>query len=77
MSVSSEELRDIIASAFSNPVVNVTDTAGDQEHYLVEVITGEFVGKSLMEQHKMVNNAIRGTAAASIHSISIKTSVPK
>jgi stress-induced morphogen len=77
MSVSSEQLQHIIADAFDNPVVNVIDTAGDQEHYFVEVIAKEFIGKSLMEQHKMVNNAIRGTAAASIHSISIKTSIPK
>ena len=51
----------------------VTDLRNDNNHFRVEVIYGEFEGKSLIEQHRIVNNALAEELKAGLHSISIKT----
>lgn len=46
-------------------------------HYRVFVVSAEFAGRSLLERHRMVNEALQPMIGAEIHAISIKTLTPE
>jgi BolA protein len=46
-------------------------------HYRVLVVSAEFAGRSLLEQHRLVNEALQSMIGSEIHAISIKTLTPE
>jgi BolA protein len=46
-------------------------------HYRVLVVSKEFAGRSLLEQHRLVNEALQSMIGNEIHAISIKTLTPE
>jgi len=46
---------------------------GSETHFMVLLVSEEFEGKSLIDQHKMVNATLKEEFATSIHALSIKT----
>lgn len=75
MAVSSRELESIIRQNFPRANIKITDLAGDEDHYSLEIADDSFAGKSLINQHKMVKNALRDILQERLHAITIKTSV--
>lgn len=69
------ELEQILREAFPEATeVRVTDRTGGGDHFLVEVTSSRFGGLSLLEQHKLVNEALAAPfAAGTIHEMRIKT----
>jgi len=53
----------------------VAETGGG--HYRVLVVSAEFAGQPLLEQHRLVNEALQSLIGAEIHAISIKTLTPE
>lgn len=74
MPIAQSELENIIKSAFPKAQVKIVDLAGDQDHYSVEIVDESFAGKSRIEQHKMVNNALAGKMGTVLHAMQLKTS---
>ncbi len=72
MPIAPAELKSILENNFSGATVEVIDTAGDQDHFDVKVVWEGFKGKPLIQQHRMVQDAVKGK---NIHAISIKTAV--
>jgi stress-induced morphogen len=52
--------------------VTVADTTGEGDHFDVRVRAPEFSGKSLVDQHRMVYDAL-GELMSSIHALSLRT----
>ena len=75
MAISAQELTDIIMAAFPHASIRLTDTAGDMDHYSLEITDTSFNGKSLVSQHKMVKDALRNVINTKLHAITIKTIV--
>jgi len=53
---------------------------GGGNHLRIEIVSREFAGKSLIQQHKWVHDILDGqmeNRGGFIHALSIKTSVPK
>jgi stress-induced morphogen len=69
------ELESLLHSAFPEAdQVRVTDRTGGGDHFLVEVTSARFDGLPLLEQHKLVNDALAAPfAAGTIHEMRIKT----
>lgn len=44
-------------------------------HFQVEISSSLFKGKSLIEQHRMVNEALRELLETEIHALQLKTSI--
>ena len=42
-------------------------------HYSATVTSGQFSGKSKIEQHKMVYNSLKGKMGNELHALAIKT----
>ncbi len=73
MAISAEELEKILKKSFPNGVIKITDLVGDQDHYALELSDIQFNGLTLINQHKLVKNALSEVLNKKLHAITIKT----
>lgn len=68
-------LQTLLRNAFADAsVVEVVDRTGGGDHFHVTVISGQFAGLSLVEQHKLVYAALAEPLAdGTIHELRIST----
>lgn len=71
-----ETLKRRIEQALPGAIADVEDTVGDGNHFRALVTAPQFAGRSLIEQHKLVNEVFAGELGGSLHALSIKTQVP-
>jgi BolA protein len=45
-------------------------------HFRVVIVSGAFAGKSRLDRHRMVNDALRDLFGSVIHALSLKTLAP-
>ena len=76
MPMVSEDIQAMIVEAFPDAQVEITDLAGDGDHYAAEVVSVEFAGKSRVQQHQMVYKALRGQMGGALHALALQTSAP-
>ena len=70
MTISEHKLKETLQNNFPNAKIQCTDLAGDENHWEVSLSDECFAGKSLINQHKMVQEAVKDH---DIHALSIKT----
>tara|TARA_B100001123_G_C14715323_1_gene790856 strand:- start:268 stop:489 length:222 start_codon:yes stop_codon:yes gene_type:complete len=71
----SEKIKSLIEAGLPGAVVIVS---GDGRHFDAQVTTSAFVGKSMLQQHRMVYAALGGSFdTAALHALSLHTSVPE
>jgi stress-induced morphogen len=76
MAMQSDEITQLIKAAFPDALVEITDLAGDGDHYSASVVTNAFAGKSRVQQHQMVYGALKGRMGGELHALALKTSAP-
>jgi stress-induced morphogen len=69
------DLEHMLRDAFPEATeLRVTDRTGGGDHFLVEVTSPRFDGLPLLEQHRLVNEALAAPfASGTIHELRIKT----
>lgn len=73
-----EDIHFILSRKLPGAEVTVTDMTGTFDHFQVDVLWKDFAGKSLIEQHKIVNGALHDALDdGRIHALKIKTYSPK
>ena len=77
MAMAGPEIERLIKQAFPDAEVVIADLAGDGDHFAARIASGAFVGKSRIEQHKMVYAALQGQVGGALHALALETSVPK
>jgi stress-induced morphogen len=77
MAISQEKLENILRSKFPNAKIKIVDLVGDQDHYSVEIEDSIFLNKNLIQQHKIVNEALREELKGELHAMQLKTLRPK
>jgi stress-induced morphogen len=75
MAIEYKKLYNILKSAFPNDEISLVDTAGDSNHYEVTIESSAFAGLSLINQHKMVYDAIGSYMGNELHALKINTKV--
>ena len=76
MGVTKEDVEAAVAAALSPTHLVVADTSGGcGASYEIEVVSGKFEGKRLLDCHRMVNTAL-APLMAEIHAVSIKALTP-
>ena len=73
MTMNFKELESLIKEAFPDAILEIKDLAGDENHYSATVISSKFNGKTKIEQHKMVYNALKGKMGNELHALALKT----
>ncbi len=74
MAISINELENIIMEKFPQAKIQITDLAGDEDHYALDMKDPIFAGKSIIMQHRMVKDALSDVLKTRLHAITIKTS---
>ena len=73
MAMDLKEIENLIKEGLSDAIVEIQDLAGDGNHYSATITSSQFVGKSKIEQHKMVYNSLKGKMGNELHALAIKT----
>lgn len=74
MPLESDMLEKLILEGFPGAKVKIIDLAGDNDHWSAEITSDKFIGKSRIEQHKMVYAALKGKMGGELHALQLKTS---
>ena len=69
------EIEKLIRTAFPDADVRVTPLADDNDHYAAMVTSAAFKGKSRVQQHQMVYDALKGRMGGVLHALSLQTVV--
>lgn len=70
--VAVDELHGRLGVAFPDADVQVADTTGEGDHFEVRVRAAAFAGTTLIQQHRMVYDAL-GDLMSQIHALSLHT----
>lgn len=76
MPIDAKELENLIREGIEEAEVRIEDLRGDGDHYAAYVTSPAFAGKTRVQQHKMVYEALQGKMGAELHALAIQTSVP-
>ncbi len=76
MAMTRETLEGFLTEAFPEAEINLTDLAGDNDHWQAEIISEQFRGKARVAQHQMVYAALKGKMGGELHALALKTRAP-
>ena len=77
MAMPASEIERLIKSAIPDATIEIRDLAGDGDHYAATVIAESFRGKSRVQQHQLVYEALRGQMGGALHALALQTGVPE
>ena len=73
MAIDLKEIERLIKESLPDSLVDIQDLAGDGNHYSATVSSSVFIGKSKIEQHKIVYASLKGKMGNELHALAIKT----
>jgi len=76
MPMTGADIEAAILAELPGSVVELTDLAGDNDHWAAKVIAPQFAGKSRIQQHKMVYAAFGEKMGGELHALQVTTVVP-
>ncbi|MDE0781379.1 MAG: BolA family transcriptional regulator [Alphaproteobacteria bacterium] len=77
MPMAASEIERLIKDAMPDAEVRIDDLRGDGDHYMANVISTAFIGKSRVQQHQMVYEALQGRMGGELHALVLQTSTPE
>ncbi len=77
MPMTAHELEQLIKQALPDAQITISDLRGDGDHYAAHIISHAFAGKTRVQQHKMVYDALKGGMGDELHALALQTSVPE
>lgn len=77
MPMTQTELERHLRDAFPDAEVVINDLRGDGDHYAAFVRSASFKGKSRVQQHQMVYEALKGRMGGELHALALQTAVPE
>ncbi|MFZ1989985.1 MAG: BolA family transcriptional regulator [Alphaproteobacteria bacterium] len=76
MAMNPAEIEKLIKEGIPGAKVTIEDLQGDGDHYAAVVVSVAFKGKTRVQQHKMVYDALKGRMGNELHALALQTSVP-
>ena len=73
MAIKIEEIENLIKKSLPDAEISIKDLAGDNNHYSATIKSKEFIGKTKIEQHKLVYDALNGKMGNELHALALKT----
>ena len=77
MAMDANEIERLIKARIPDAEVTIRDLAGDGDHYAATVIAASFRGKSRVQQHQMVYQALKGDMGGKLHALALQTGTPE
>lgn len=76
MAMSSEQIKTLINQAFPDAHIDLKDLRGDNDHFAAVIKSAAFSGKTRIQQHQMVYDALQGHMGTTLHALSLQTETP-
>lgn len=76
MPMDASEIEGLIKAALPDAKVDIRDLAGDGDHYAATVTSEAFRGKSRVQQHQLVYQALKGDMGGKLHALALQTNAP-
>ena len=77
MPMSATDIETMIRAALPDAHIAIRELAADGDHYAAEVVSEQFRGKSRVQQHQMVYEALKGNMGGALHVLALQTSAPE
>ena len=77
MAMAAAEIEELIRAGIPDARVEITDLAGDDDHYAARVIAGSFRGLPRVRQHQRVYEALGGRMGGALHALQLSTALPE
>ena len=75
MPMTADAIRTAILTAIPDATIELTDLAGDDDHWAAHVVSASFAGLSRVKQHQLVYQALGGRMGNELHALQLTTSV--
>ncbi len=76
MPMEAGEIEALIKAALPDAIVEITDLAGDGDHYSARVVSESFRGQTRVKQQQRVYEALGGRMGGVLHALQLKTATP-
>ena len=77
MAMAAAEIERLIKQGLPDAQVEITDLAGDDNHFAAVVVSSAFAGKSKLQQHQLVYKALGGSMGDALHALQLHTRPPQ
>jgi stress-induced morphogen len=77
MAMQATDIEKLIKAALPDATVEITALVDDGDHYAATVLSGAFKGKTRVQQHQIVNAALKSVLGGQLHALALTTGVPK
>ena len=77
MAMDAAVIEQLIREGLPGATVTIEDLRGDGDHYAAQIVSGAFRGKTRVQQHQLVYQALRGRMGNELHALALQTSAPK
>jgi stress-induced morphogen len=77
MAMDAGEIERLIKARLPDAIVTIRDLAGDGDHYAATVISASFQGKSRVQQHQLVYEALKAQMGGVLHALALQTAAPE
>jgi len=76
MPMAASEIERLIKEVLPDAKVTIEDLRGDGDHYAAHVVSAAFKGKTRVQQHQLVYQALRGRMGGELHALALQTAAP-
>ena len=76
MPMSAADIEGLIRARLPDARISIRELAADGDHYAAKVVSAAFRGKSRVQQHQMVYDALKGNMGGALHALALQTSAP-
>lgn len=76
MAMEAGEIEALIKAGIPDAQVTISDLRGDGDHYAALIVSPSFAGKTRVQQHQMVYQALQGKMGTDLHAMAIQTATP-
>ena len=76
MAMDAAEIESMIREVITDAKVTIEDLRGDGDHFAALVVSSAFKGKSRVQQHQMVYEALKGKMGNELHALALQTGIP-
>ncbi len=76
MAMDSATIERMIRESFPDAKISIEDLRGDGDHYAAHVVSAAFAGKTRVQQHQMVYQALKGKMGNELHALALQTAAP-
>ena len=77
MAMDAATIERLIRENLPDAQVTIEDLRGDGDHYAAHIVSPAFKGKTRVQQHQMVYQALGGRMGGELHALAIQTSAPE